>query len=341
MKKHLISLTAMVMAIVMMLGLSCPSLAEDADVIGMLSYLNMSEEDHTAALKTFDSKLYGVLGLNGILESKPVGSDPVYKYYDSLDAMLLALQAGEVSCIHVPYYTALYLLSNNAGLKLKIEFHPEKAEGMSLIALKTLSDGYSFMMREEDMALRAELNTHLMAMKEDGTMEKLIDEHIIKVANGAEPTAISFDKFEGDPIRVAVTGSLPPLDYVAADGTFAGFNTAVLAELGRRMQKNIELVQVDSIGRALALAEGTVDVVFWTRARTSSDMDLRNTDFEGSVSRLSTIGMTEEERAIMRRTDGSRLDEEKMEGLNTKDIPDGTIITDPYFEDFGVLVDLK
>ena len=52
------------------------------------------------------------------------------------------------------------------------------------------------------------------------------------------------------------------MDYVAANGTPAGFNTAVLAEIGKRLERNIELVQVNSVGRALALAQGNVDVAF-------------------------------------------------------------------------------
>ena len=64
-------------------------------------------------------------------------------------------------------------------------------------------------------------------------------------------------------IKVAVTGDLPPLDYVSADGKPAGFNTAVLAEIGNRMLRNIELVDIDSGARAAALESNKVDVVFW------------------------------------------------------------------------------
>ena len=70
--------------------------------------------------------------------------------------------------------------------------------------------------------------------------------------------------FEGaETVRVAVTGSLPPMDYIAADGTPAGFNTALPAEIGNRIGKNIELVQVDSVDRAATLASGTVDAVLY------------------------------------------------------------------------------
>lgn len=72
-------------------------------------------------------------------------------------------------------------------------------------------------------------------------------------------------------MKVGVTGDLPPMDYVAPDGRFAGFNTAVLAEIGKRMQRNIKLVQVDSIGRALALSEG-VSFIFVLLLLTSPEI---------------------------------------------------------------------
>ena len=60
-----------------------------------------------------------------------------------------------------------------------------------------------------------------------------------------------------------MTGDLPPLDYVSADNKPAGFNTAVLSEIGNRILKNIELINIDSGSRAAALASKQVDVVFW------------------------------------------------------------------------------
>ena len=60
-----------------------------------------------------------------------------------------------------------------------------------------------------------------------------------------------------------MTGDLPPLDFVNADGTPAGFNTAVLSEISKRIGKNIEMIQVDSAARGTALTSGQVDVIFW------------------------------------------------------------------------------
>ena len=120
-------------------------------------------------------------------------------------------------------------------------------------------------------------------MKADGTLEELVRVHITEAARSGKPEAVNFEAFDGEPIRVAVTGSLPPMDYVAEDGSFAGFNTAILAEIGKRLEKNIELVQTDSVGRALSLAQGKVDVVFWTRGVPSKALEMNKEELESYI----------------------------------------------------------
>ena len=343
-KRHLISAVAMLLAL-MLLGLSCGALAE-GKTFGGLSFLNMKEEESTVG-KSVWRPMREILLLDGVLEEKesnvPAGR-PAIRYYDTLNAMLMALQAGEVNAIKVPYYTGKYLCSANDNLMLIEEYHPEKATEITDWALSLISEGYSFMTKEENTELRDAFDAQISAMKEDGTLQKLIDEHIIKVSEGGEPVAIAFEKFEGDPIRIAVTGSLPPMDYVAADGTFAGFNTAVLAEIGKRLQRNIELVQVDSVGRALALSEGTVDVVFWTRGL-SEVTERRHakgkpSEEEREAHRRERLeSMSDEEKAIIEKY--GIPDEALKDKYNTRDLPAGAIITQPYFSDFPVTVTLK
>ena len=346
-KRHLISAVAMLLAL-MLLGLSCGALAE-GKTFGVLSFLNMTEEENGTVGKSVWRQMEEILLLHGVLEEKesnvPAGR-PAIRYYDSLNAMLMALQAGEVNAIKVPYYTGKYLCSANDNLMLTEEYHPENATKATDWALSRLSDGYSFMMKEDNAALRDAFDAQITVMKEDGTLQKLIDEHIIKVSEGGEPVAIAFDKFEGDPIRrIAVTGSLPPMDYVAADGTFAGFNTAVLAEIGKRLQKNIELVQVDSIGRALALSEGTVDVVFWTRGVSETVVERRRAKGQPSEEerearqRERLESMSDEEKAITEKY--GIPDAALKDKFETRDLPAGAIITQPYFSDFAVTVTLK
>ena len=345
-KRHLISAVAMLLAL-MLLGLSCGALAE-GKTFGTLSFLNMKEEESSTVGKSVWRPMQEILLLDGVLEEKesnvPAGR-PVSRYYDSLNAMLMALQAGEVNAIKVPYYTGKYLCSANDNLMLTEEYHPEKATEITDWALRLLSDGYSFMTKEENTELRDAFDAQITAMKEDGTLQKLIDEHIIKVSEGGEPDAIGFAAFEGEPIRVAVTGSLPPMDYVAADGTFAGFNTAVLSEIGKRLQKNIELVQVDSVGRALALSEGTVDVVFWTRGISEAVAVFHHSNGQPGEKEVEDYrrelleSMSDEEKAIIEKH--GIPDEALIDIFEARDLPAGAIITQPYFSDFPVTVTLK
>jgi ABC-type amino acid transport substrate-binding protein len=333
------------LVLMLLLGvLAVPALAEDY-AIGTLSYLNMTEGegDTLAALRETSMK---ILNLHGVLKSEKLfDGKPICRYFDTRSALLLALDSGNVKAISIPYYMAKYLCANNDKMAMNTEYHPENMTGASEYALARLSDGYSFMMKKGNDTLKDAFDEQIVAMKEDGTLQKLVDEHIIKVSEGGEPVAVAFEQFDGDPIKVGISGDLPPVDYVAADGSFAGFNTAVLAEIGKRLQKNIELVQVENVGRSLALSEGRVDVVFWTRAMSEKMVELivanrRLSDEEKEAKGTERReALTAEEKAIL--DEGLVSDTELKEKLHTHDMPEDTIITRPYFSDFQVLVTLK
>ena len=132
---------------------------------------------------------------------------------------------------------------------------------------------FAFGFRESDgAALRDRFNEALNAMKADKTLNHFKTNYIANP--GVEtPEAVQFAKFDGaETIKVAVTGDLPPIDYIAPDGTPAGFNTAMLAELGKRMKVNIQLVQVEAGARAAALSSQRADVVFWFQVRAGEDV---------------------------------------------------------------------
>ena len=119
----------------------------------------------------------------------------------------------------------------------------------------------------------------------------------------------------------------------AADGTPAGFNTAVLSQISARTGKNIELVQVDSVGRAMALATRNVDVVFWTRTSTATsallDMDeaSRNEAFQTMFGEMNDL---EADAIAAYDAIGSR---EPLYSYAQSDMPENTIATEPYYSD--------
>ena len=174
-------------------------------------------------------------------------------------------------------------------------------------------------------------------MKEDGTLDRLIQTYITD-ATDSEPVPVVFMPVDGETVKVAITGALPPMDYVSADGTPAGFNTAILAELGMRLNKNFDLVQVDSVGRATALASGQVDLVFWTNGSHGRSKGGRQTAEEHKAYVEEGKSVRSEEHVALMRAIGGDIDYEK--GQN-KDIPDDTITTVPYYSDLLVPVTLK
>lgn len=206
--------------------------------VGTLVHLNASEEQYNEIMKKVDETWTSKFSFD-------------YVYYDKLTAMQMGLEAGNIREMSLYNSTAQYLLDRNDKLAL-VEYKEMK-----------LSDAFCCAVRKEDQELLAGLNKALEEMKGDGTMAKLVTTYITDLKKGEEPPAVPMPETQGAPLKIAVTGDLPPLDLVLADGKAAGFNTAVLAEIGERLGRNVEIVQIDSAARASALSSRKVDVVFW------------------------------------------------------------------------------
>ncbi len=209
--------------------------------IGMIAHLNASEKQMEEYLFKIQERM----------RAKVVNHIPVF--YDNLSLMEMGLEAGNVDKISTYKCVADYLIANNDKLEIA---HDDWIE--------ELTDNFCFAVKKEDAQLKADLDKVIGEMKADGSLDKLVREYVINVDKGKNPPKIELPKVDGaDTIKVGVTGDLPPLDLVLADGTPAGFNTALLAEIAKRLNKNIELVQIDSGARAAALNSDQIDVIFW------------------------------------------------------------------------------
>lgn len=209
--------------------------------LGMISHLNASE-------KQMEEYLFKVQEKS---RAKVVNHVPVF--FDNLSLMQLGIESGKVDVISTYKSVADYLLANN-----------DKFEIVNDDWINGLDDNFCFAVRADDKELKADLDKVIKEMKADGSLDKLINSYITNGDKGKTPPAIDIPKTDGaKTIKVGVTGDLPPLDYVSADGKAAGFNTALLAEVAKRLNKNIEVVQIESGARAAALNSDQIDVVFW------------------------------------------------------------------------------
>ena len=171
-------------------------------------------------------------------------------FFDDMNSMIMALKAKEIDRFATPRRVGQYIAARNDDFKLIDD------------NLKPIL-GYSMAMEEKSAAQVEEINKAIQAMKDDGTLDKLIKENITDLG-GADPVATPLPVIDGaETLKVAVTGDMPALDVILADGTPAGFNVAFLGELGKRINKNFELVSVTAGARGAALSSGQVDILFW------------------------------------------------------------------------------
>ena len=187
-----------------------------------------------------------------------IGENTVVIFYDRLMDLQLGLESGEIDEANLPEAIGEYIMNMNEG-----------RYAVSCV-VRTMTTSLAMGFRKDDEAsvkLRNKINDALLGMKADGSLAILINKYILEPGI-EEPETVKFEKYENvkEKIKVAVTGDLPPIDYIAADGTPAGFNTAVLAEIAKRAKINIELINIDAGARAAALASGRADVVFWFQA---------------------------------------------------------------------------
>ena len=209
----------------------------DVQRIGTIRYENVTEKAFAEAQKK-------------LAASNHQNFDAEYIFFDNTNAMVTALQSGQIDCMSTYESVANYISTRN-------HIEVEELEPAPV-------DAFCCAMREEDVALKKEFDAAISKIAEDGTLAKLVKTYINDSTRSDTPKVVCMPEFyNSSMIKVGVTGDLPMLDYIRPDGKPAGFNTAVLAEISKRIGKNFILVQVDSGARAVALSSKKVDVIFW------------------------------------------------------------------------------
>ena len=218
-----------------------------AEVVGTLTKLNATPKEFQAEnpYTKSDKAVTAVLFAEGIKKE-----DISFSYYDSTMIMQMALNKGDINSMILPEFVGAYMLRNV----------PEYNLHGFIILKNPIALSFGFM--EEKSELRDRFNKALTDMQ-NGALGVLARDYI-SGPYADNPHAVNFEHFnDAETITVAVTGDMPPLDYIDAGGTPTGFNTALLAELGRRLHVNIKLENVETGARVAALKSGRVDVVFW------------------------------------------------------------------------------
>ena len=233
-----------------------PAQNKEKATIGVISHLNVSEIEYNDLMNKLE-KSYHPSKVNPPVE---------FKYFDRMNDMQLALESEQINILSTYKNVADYMIKRSDNKEI-------------LPSERNLEDSFCFALREGDKILRNDLNKAINRMIEDGTLTNLTKKYIIDLKHEENPPAVPITHIDGaETIKVAVTGDLPPFDLVLADGTPAGFSTAVLSEISKRIGKNIEIISIDSAARASILTSKGADVVFWVAVPKNSMLLPTNID---------------------------------------------------------------
>lgn len=225
--------------------------------VGFLNHLMTTEEEFYGIIKnSWSTKGWSILGGNHDVDAA--------KFYDSLISMQMALNSGEIDEMILPDFVAEYLMKTNSN------YMPSCISNSGTMGLC-----FGFMNDRKDLAQR--WNEALRMIRNEWILSGLVQKYIKDFQKNnsfydskSKKERIKFEHFQdAQTIKVAVTGDMPPLDFIGEDGLPTGFNIAVLAEIGRRLKVNIEIVTLNANARTAALVSGRADVVFWYEVNTS------------------------------------------------------------------------
>ncbi len=311
--------------------------------VGILTLLNLSNDALAAYVKLScfaASSLInsGVATLNsGAPEYLPCDTVKVVSY-DTLNTLLLGLNSGEVNCALVSECVADYICNENDSFIKQVEYSDEEDLGyLNNLMYRTITNDYALMFYQDKAEMKDEINAVLKEMKEDGTLDILIQTYIANATNEATNHKVEFEQFDGaETIRFIVTGDMPPMDYVTVDETPTGFSTAVLAEIGKRLQKNVQVIVGENLTRALELQNGHADAAFWTRSKVSIEEWTNSFDPTAldEQEKIAKLGVARKRFSVV----VSTMTDEMMLATFISDIPENLLTTDPYYSDPMVLI---
>ncbi|MEI6050182.1 MAG: transporter substrate-binding domain-containing protein [Bacteroidota bacterium] len=172
-------------------------------------------------------------------------------YFNRGSDIFTALLSGKIDAFPTMKVSADYGLKRNSNLK-------------AIDVTINIEGGIIMAVRSEDLSLKVGLDSAITTLRENGTLKTLEDQWITNLPATNEPSNKEIPKIEGaKTVYVGVSGDLVPLDYIAADGRPAGYNVAILTEIGKLLKLNFEFVSLEAQAKFAALLSKKIDVIFY------------------------------------------------------------------------------
>lgn len=212
-----------------------------------------------------EGKVIGVqLGTTGDIYAEDVKDATVEKYNKGADAVQ-ALKQGKVDAVIIDNEPAKVFVSKNDDLKILDD--------------PFVVEEYAIALKQGNDELKADINDALKTIKENGTMDQILNNWIGEDAGKSPYTSPEDVKRDNGKIVMATNAEFPPYESMEGDkvvGIDADMMQAVCDVLG--MELEIENIEFDSI--IPEIQSGKADV--GAAGMTVTEDRLKNVDFSDS-----------------------------------------------------------
>ncbi len=225
-------------------------------MLGLCSCGSDIPENRVNSLDDMEGKTIGVqLGTTGDIYASDMEGDEagtkIERYNKGADAVS-SLKQGKIDCVIIDEQPAKAFTRQNEELKiLKEEF--------------TLED-YAAVIAKENGALLDEVNKALEELKNDGTLDKIIDHYIPDELSGEVSDFTYTQKVtEGEKLRMATNAQFPPYEYYE-NGKIVGIDVDIAKAIADKMGRVLVIddIEFDAIINAVSSGKAQIGLAGFT-----------------------------------------------------------------------------
>lgn len=162
-------------------------------------------------------------------------------YYNTYSDEISALKSGKIDAFLTDEPIAKEILKNNNGLKI--------------LDQKLTVDSYAFAINKNNIELKEQIDSIIIEMKKDGTLEKFENKWI----NGIDKKLEKYNYHSDKTLKFATVSGSAPFSYLN-DNKIVGYDIDVINYIGYKLGYKIEIIEMAWEGVLPSIISGKADI---------------------------------------------------------------------------------